>query len=141
MRGNMGVHPELSKRNQYRLPADRYYELKHFCHQYARWKEEYRESTAPASPKLDGEVHGSGKGDSTESAGMKKAVLKSKIELVEKTAVEAAGPVLAPFLLAGVTKKNIGYKYLRTVMHIPCGKDYYYKTYHYFFWLLDRKRE
>ena len=137
----MGVHPELSKRNRYRLPADRYHELKNFCYQYTRWREEYNEGTSPASQRIDGENNGTGSGNQTESTAIKKAALKARIELVEGTVLEAAGPVLAPFLLTGVTKKNIGYKYLRTVMHIPCGKDYYYKTYHYFFWLLDRKRE
>ena len=137
----MSVHPELSRRNPHRLQADRYYELKHYCLQYDRWREEYNASTAPSAARIDGEIHGSGIGDPTESIGIKKASLKSKMELVEQTCLDAAGPVLAQFLLIGVTKKNIGYKYLRTVKHIPCGKNYYYKAYHYFFWLLDKRRQ
>lgn len=137
----MSVHPELSKKNPHRLPAARYYELKYYALQYDRWKQEYNESTAPAAARINGEVHGSGIGDPTENMGIKKASLKSKIDLVEQTCLEAAGPVLAPFLLIGVTKKNIGYKYLRNMKHIPCGKTYYYKIYHYFFWLLDKQKQ
>lgn len=137
----MSIKPELSKKNAHRLPANRYYELKHHCLQYDRWCEEYNESTAPAAARTDGEPCRSGNGNPTESIGSKKAELKLKIDRVDQTVLDAAGPVLAPFLLAGVTKKNIGYKYLRTVKHIPCGRDYYYKMYHYFFWLLDKRKQ
>lgn len=137
----MTIRPELSKRNPYSLPADRFYELQHYCYQYDTWVDEYRTGTAPAAARIDGEPHGSGDGNPTARLGSRKAELKSKIELVEKTVVEAAGPVIAPFLLIGVTKKHIGYKYLRNTKKIPCGKNYYYKSYRKFFWLLDQKKQ
>lgn len=33
-----GERAKLSRRNPYYIPAERYYELKHFCRQYYDWK-------------------------------------------------------------------------------------------------------
>ena len=32
------IRPELSKNNEYWIPRQRFYELKHFCLQYPSWK-------------------------------------------------------------------------------------------------------
>lgn len=35
------IRPELSEKNQYWIDKHRYYELKHFCLQYPRWRRLY----------------------------------------------------------------------------------------------------
>ena len=57
-------------------------------------------------------------------------------EMIDRAAREAAGDVLAPYILKAATK---GYTYpqLRLSHDIPCGKNLYYKTMRRFWAVLD----
>ena len=134
----MAIRPELSKKNEYRISRHRYYELCHHCLQFNEWVREYRKGVQPTAIAPDGQPTGSGTGDPTARNGEEKAELRIKIDRIRATAKEAAGEVLAPYLLEAVTNEGIGYDYLRDIRHIPCGKNAYYRIYHRFYWMLDK---
>ena len=126
---------ELSEKSKYHLSKHRYLELKHFCLQYPEWKERLKEITdiCASDP---GKLGSDRISNETERIAVERAVLKSKIELVEKVAMEADG-YLWFYILQGVTGEWT-YTYLRNMMGIPCGKNMYYDRYRRFFWLLDQ---
>lgn len=126
---------ELSERNKYHLSKHRYLELKHFCLQYPEWKLRLKELTDISA--IDPGKLGSGQiANETERIAVEKTMLKNKIELVEKTAMET-DKSLWFYILQGVTEERT-YVYLVNVAGIPCGKNMYYDRYRRFFWLLSR---
>ena len=135
------VRPKITKKREYYIPRNRYYELKYFCLQYDEWKKELLAITPYAYSKLD-ISHSSASGkhsDPTEQAVEKRDIYARRIEMIERAAY-ATDPVLAKYILAAVTK-DYSYGYLQTVMGIPCSSRTYYRYYHLFFWYLDRERE
>lgn len=126
---------ELSEKSRYHLSKHRYLELKHFCLQYPEWKERLKE--LPDIRAYDPSTTGSGQlGNETERIAVARTVLKNKIELVEKTAMET-NKSLWFYILQGVTEERT-YVYLRNTMDMPCGRNMYYECYRKFFWLLNR---
>ena len=97
---------------EYELSKHRYYELKHFCLQYSKWKLDYLNA--------DG---WSGNGDTTSRDGIKRGDLKTYIEMVESCARLTGGDIL-PY----VTEEGL---------NLPPEKRYFYRR---FFWELSRKR-
>ena len=129
---------ELSEKSKYHLSKHRYLELKHFCLQYPEWKQRLKEITDIRSS--DTVMPGSDQiSNETERIAIERTMLKNKIELVEKMAMET-DQVLWFYVLQGVTEEAT-YTYLRNAMNIPCGKNMYYDRYRRFFWLLDRGQE
>lgn len=126
---------ELSEKNKYHLSKHRYLELKHFCLQYPEWKKRLQEITdiSAADP---GRLGSGLVGNETERIAIEKTVLKNKIDLVEKTAMET-DKSLWFYILQGVVEERT-YVYLRNTMNMPCGRNMYYDRYRRFFWLLDR---
>ena len=43
------------------------------------------------------------------------------------------------YLLKAVTEENVTFKYLKTVMNIPCEKDMFYDRRRKFYFLLSKK--
>ena len=131
------IRAEISSRNTYYISRHRYYELKHFCMQYAEWKQNYRD--------LDGRPK--------ESAGMREYISEGslpdptavfaearlyfleKMNMIEKTADRAAGD-LSKLMLAAVTE-GMSYEHISP----PCCKEVWYTAYRRFFWLLDKARK
>lgn len=134
------IRPELSIKNKYHIDKHRHYELKHFCLQYPSWKKEYVDLDNLSIASSMGErfpisnLHG----DPTAKRAIVKAQLTERIEMVEKTAMEA-DRYISQYILKAVTE-NLSYTYLKTKMSIPCGKDMYYDRYRKFFWLLSKAR-
>ena len=129
---------ELSEKSKYHLSKHRYLELKHFCLQYPEWKQRLKEITDIRSS--DTVMPGSDQiSNETERIAIERTMLKNKIELVEKMAMET-DQVLWFYVLQGLTEEAT-YTYLRNAMNIPCGKNMYYDRYRRFFWLLDRGQE
>lgn len=126
---------ELSEKSRYHLSKHRYLELKHFCLQYPEWKERLK-----AIPDIS--AHGIGTagsdriGNETERIAVEKTMLRNKIELVERMAMET-DKALWFYILQGVTEERT-YTYLRNMMGIPCGKNMYYDRYRAFFWRLSQ---
>ena len=57
-----------------------------------------------------------------------------------KEACELADPEISKFLFKAVTE-DLSYPYLKTVLDIPCGRDYFYERYRKFFFILSDIRE
>lgn len=126
----------LSDKNPYKLSVHRYLELKHFCLQYPEWKKLYLTTIGVTSR---GETPGAHVewSDPTGKCAIRRLDVADKIRIVEETTVET-DPGLARYILIGVTE-NRGYPYLQMKLGIPCCKNYYYRDYRRFFWLLDRR--
>lgn len=135
------IRAELSKSNKYWIDKHRHYELKHFCLQYPDWKKQYDLLGIPkiTSSMLENLPTSNIPSDPTASFAINKSFYASRIELIEKTAMEA-DKYLYSYILKAVTE-GLSYTYLKTKMKIPCGKDMYYDRYRKFFWLLNEARQ
>ena len=135
------IRPEISQRNKYWIDKHRHYELKHFCLQYPLWKKKYKSISKMSvfTSKLDSSPSNNELSDSTANHAINKARYSSKIDLIEKAALEA-DPVLYEYILKGVTE-GLSYIHLRAKLNIPCGKDMYYDRYRRFFWLLHNLKD
>ena len=131
---------KISKKNKYWISKHRFYEIEHHCLQYKEWKDEYfaLSTQGVSGVDYDGMPHGTNVGNPTETVGMRMAVLKGKIDTVEKTA-EEADPELAKYILKAVTNEGISFNYLKMVMGIPCEKDMYYNRRRKFYWLMSQR--
>lgn len=131
---------KISKKNKYWISKHRFYEIEHHCLQYKEWKDEYLALSTQGIKGVDydGMPHGTNVSNPTENVGMRMAMLKDKIDLVEKTA-EEADPSLAKYILKAVTNEGISFNYLKMVMGIPCEKDMYYNRRRKFYWLMSQR--
>ena len=133
------IRSELSKKNKYYISKHRYYELKHFCMQYYEWKKRHSELSCWGDSYIYQRSNKNRQiSDKTAKIGSEKADLGYKMKLIEQ-ACDESDSFLAPYIFKAVTEDR-AYTYLKTVMEIPCGKDYYYARYRKFFWILDKKR-
>lgn len=131
------VRPINNKR--YGISKHRFYELFHYCLQYNEWKDELNYTTDTVkSVQITDMPHGSGVGDPTNQLATRRAMLSAKCELLENTAKEADSS-LWQYILKDVTDENVSYTYLKQIMSIPCGKNYYYDKRRKFFYLLSKK--
>lgn len=125
--------------DKYNISKYRFRELYYFCLQYHEWQDELKYNTDTVGAICyDGLPHGSNISDQTGNLGARRAELARRCEIIEQTAVEA-DPEIYQYILRAVTDEHITYKYLKTVMGIPCGKDMYYDRRRKFYWLLSRK--
>ena len=131
---------KISKKNKYWISKHRFYEIEHHCLQYEEWKDEYftLSTQGVSGVDYDGMPHGTNVGNPTETVGMRMAILKGKIDTVEKAA-EEADPELAKYILKAVTNEGISFNYLKMVMGIPCEKDMYYNRRRKFYWLMSQR--
>jgi hypothetical protein len=124
---------------RYEISKHRFYELYHYCLQYKEWKDELKYSTDTVkSPQITDMPFGSTVGDPTGNLGMRRARLSEQCKVIEETSREADEEIWE-YLLKGVTDENASYTYLRQIMNIPCGKNYYYEKRRKFYYLLSRK--
>lgn len=134
------LRPELSKKNRYWIPKDRFYELKYFCLQYPLWKHAYEALDGMRVSSFDlMYVKASNGADILGSIMDERALYLRRMELVEKAAREA-DPYLASYILKAVTEGH-SFTYLKSRLEIPCSRDMYYDRYRRFFWLLDQIRQ
>lgn len=135
------IRPELTENNKYWISKHRYYELKHYCLQYPLWKSAYAafdDTDIPLSM-ISNIPTSNMPGDPTGKRAVIKAYYKEKIDLIEKTAMDA-DQYLYKYILKAVTEE-LSYNYLRSKLDIPCSRDMYYDRYRKFFWLLSNKKE
>lgn len=126
-------------RRRYDISKHRFYELYHYCLQYKEWKDELKFTTDSVKGVIITDMpHGSGTGDPTSNLAIRRAELFGRCKTIEETAKEADAE-LWEYLLKGITDENASYTYLRQVMNIPCGKNYYYEKRRKFYYLLSRK--
>ena len=103
-----GPRPELSKKNRYHIPKQRYYELKHFCLQYPVWRDKYVSISELSSRPLDKEkLHISDISDTTAKLALVRTKYRDLMDLLESTARET-DQELASYIVKAVTE---GYTY------------------------------
>ena len=138
MAGNL--KPELSKKNKYWIDKNRFYELKYFCLQYPLWKKAYELldgfyiSSYDLSGIKSGDVF-----DPVSGCIEERSSYFERMRAVE-LAAEEADPFLSSYILKAVTE-GLSFKYLESILEIPCSRDTYYDRYRRFFWILDRSRK
>ena len=135
------IRPEISEKNKYYIDKHRYYELKHFCLQYRKWKKAYASCNESIIFASHIENNGSTNvpSDLTAKYALRRAQYAERIKLVERTAMEA-DEFLYGYILKAVTE-GLSYTYLKSKLDIPCGRDMYYDRYRRFFWLLSESRD
>lgn len=116
-----------------------FYQAYHFAMRYKEFKELLRNKTSTIKGNSFGEVKGTGGNKSaTEELAIKRAKAKTNCRIIEEAA-KAADDSLYKYILKAVTEEGITYKYLRTVMDIPCGKNYFYERRRKFYYILSKK--
>lgn len=137
------VRAKLSETNRYYIDKHAFYSAYHYALQYKEWKSEYEtlskygDSTG-VDYSRDKTGSSPGVGDPTFNLGTRLAKLKSNIDLIESSALEV-NPILYKWLIKAVTEEFVSYNYLRTVLNIPCGKNFYYKMRRKFYYILSQK--
>ena len=98
--------PELSRKNPYHLPRQRYYELKHFCLQYDDWKRELRLLKGWKSGGYDtnGVIKQNTTSDPTEQCALLRVYYSSKLDMISNCLTQL-DPAIAPYILRGVTEE------------------------------------
>ena len=132
------IRPKISEKNKYWIDKHRHYELKHFCLQYPEWKKAYLTNGNLAAAPIERTPSTNVPGDPTAKRAIKNTYYRERIELIEKTAMEADS-ALCDYILKAVTEE-LSYTYLKSKLKIPCGRDMYYDRYRRFFWLLSEAR-
>ena len=125
---------------KYKLTKHEFYTAYHYALRYSEWKMEYNALADPSTAiryDLD-RVQTSGGVDTTELNGMRRALLREKIERVEQTAIEADAE-LYKYILMGVTNEDITYDVLACKLRIPCARNTYYDRRRRFYYLLAQK--
>lgn len=136
------IRPKLSKNNPMYIDKHAFYSAYHFALQYPEWKRQYAELIGGAVKAVDYNdmPHGTGVGDPTARIAMRSSILRSNIDLIERT-VLIAGRDLAEFLLIGVTVEGETFQHLNLVHRMPCGRSKYYQMRRLFYYLLNKALE
>ena len=125
---------------KYALSKHEYLHAKYFALRYNEWRDEYEALGDPSRGlRYDKErVQTSGDYDPVETAGIRRAELAEKIEIIEQT-VNETDKELYRWLIKGVTEEFATYRYLRYTLNMPCGDQKYYRARRRFYFLLSKK--
>lgn len=137
------IRPEVSKKNEYWIEKQRYYELKHFCMQYGGWKRlcEYIISGMSKSIPMDQERTGNTNSVSDPTAEAALIINKyTKYISIVDNAVARLDSDLGKYVFKGVTE-GLSYAVMSQQDSIPYSKDIYYDEYRKFFYILDQIRD
>ena len=133
---------QLSKNNPMYIDKHAFYSAYHFALQYPEWKRQYALLIGDAVKAVDYNdmPRGAGVGDPTARIAMRSSILRSNIDLIERTAL-IAGRDLAEYLLIGVTVEGETYTHLHMAHNMPCGRSKYYQMRRLFYYLLNKALE
>ena len=141
------IRPETSKKNTYYISKHRYYELKHFTQQYPEWKQYLKdfEGRYPNSLKLEALMTDTPvyRCDPTVEEVETREYLQSKIRQVDRClelAFDELDKQYRSYILEAVTHGQ-SYDWLLANYVIPFSREYYYKRYRKFYWLLSMARK
>ena len=132
------IRPEVSKKNPYYISRHRFYELKHYCLQYYEWKK----LKCELEDILSFDKTGLGQNatewaDPTGNIAVKIDGLNRKMEQIEKL-TRLTDPFIQRYLFKAVTE-GLSYTYLKTALGMPCSKEYFYRRYRKFWWMLSQE--
>lgn len=135
------IRPEISKQSPYWISRHRFYELKHFCLQYAEWQEELQIISSCGRHPLDGheKVKGSGVNDPVLECVMRRELINSHLDMVNKAA-KGCSDELGEYIFKGVTE-GLSYDQMLLQNGVPCCKEMYYGAFRRFFWILSKLRK
>lgn len=130
---------------KYNIGKHEYRELYYFCLQYPEWKHQLSTLTTVRPQKITGMPSGrNGKSDVTALAAMKRAELKEKCTLIEKT-VKQAAPYIYRDMLRAVTE-GVGWdklcvddEYGKRIKP-RCSKKQFFEQRRKFYYLLSQNR-
>ncbi len=116
-----------------------FYQAYHFAMRYGEFKDilKYKTNTM-GSRGIDGMPKGSDTGDATQNLAIIRQQAAYNCKIIKQTAIEADGDIYQ-YILKAVTEDGVTFKYLKTVMNIPCGKDMFYDRRRKFYYLLSKK--
>lgn len=128
------MRSELSKKNPYWIPRERYLELKHFTKGYWDYMTELRALYGLKSCT----VIDLSREKRYLSGGVKPGIIywREKLDCIEKAANEACKE-LAPYVLQVIIESS-SYDKLNARYNIPCGRRQFYRAYRRYFWYLDK---
>lgn len=132
------IRPVVTKKNEYYIPKERYYELKHFCLQYLDWQL-YCNSLIGSSRRYNDGIRSSDPSDPVFEAVRKRERYLNYINMVENAA-EQTDPVLGHYILKGVIH-GYTYEMVNAREQVPCCRVTYYELYRKYFWILSRLRD
>lgn len=131
---------KIRKPKGYNLSKSRFMEVYYHCLQYNEWKDELQAKTDTVGameitdmPKVQGAAV-----SQTERLAIRRAELSKKIKTIEETATEVA-PDLEQYIIKAVTNDWVTYRYLSSIMNIPCSRNTYYKHRRKFYYLISEK--
>ena len=140
------IRPEVSKKNEYYVERNRYYELRHFVMQYHDWTKWLREYTFKYSSVLYPEVKTGSESkvyvsNPTAEEVERRDKYLSRIKLIQDCIDEAFRPTTGfGYILRTITLGR-SYDWLITNYDFNMNRERYYKCYRKFYWLLDKKRD
>jgi len=116
-----------------------FYQAYHFAMRYGEFRDilKYQTNTM-GSQEIDGMPRGNGTGDATQNLAIVRQQAAKNVDMIQQTAIEADGD-LYQYILKNVTEEGVSFKYLKTVMGMPAGKDMFYDRRRKFYYLLSRK--
>lgn len=129
------------KLEKYGITSKRYKELCGFCEQYPDWKLflETNKDTVKCNPISPAPSSRNGtNSDQTANMAIKRLSIQEKVDLIEKTAKEAA-PDLWEYIIKSVCYEQ-PFWYIRDIMKAPISHNSFYARRKYFFYLLDQRK-
>lgn len=134
----------MSRRNyytgKYALDKHELLTVMHYALNYNKWRDEYK-ALADSGKGIDydkDKVQTSGDFDPVQSAGIRRAELSARINLIEQTAKETDSQ-LYRWILQSVTDEYATFAYLERVKNIPCSSNTLSRKRKKFFYLLYQK--
>lgn len=130
---------ELSKKNPYWIPREKYYELLYFSRQYWTMMQEKKELLR-TYPTISYEENYTitDISNPVERSVFRVSYLTDMMKLIEDT-VKEVDPDIYKWLRIGVTTDK-SYEYLNQKMGLPMSRSAYYERYRKYFFLLSKKR-
>ena len=128
-------------KGKYAMDKHEFYTAYHFALQYPKWLDKYNAlgDTSKAIRYDQERVQTSvAAGSSVEDAAIERAEIRHRLDMIEETAKEV-NSCFSEYLIKAVTNEHVTYKYLASVMLIPCSKNLYYDMRREFYYRLSKK--
>jgi len=123
--------------SKFYLPRAQYRYVVAFCLTYNDLRLKLIDLDGRHSHENDGMPHGSGTSDPTGREGIRRLETTRKIELIEETVREVAGPYMYAAMLASVTSE-ITYDQLRARYNLPIGRNQFSVLRRKIYWTIEK---